>query len=241
MSAIPRRAVETQDVGAPERTPAEPGETGPTRQRLRRSRGLRLAAGTGVVLLLLFLVHVPLLTAVAGFLSIDDRLRPAGLIYVLGGEIDTRPFLAADLYRRGLAPRVVLARVADSRATQLGVMPNQTDATVRLLVRLGVPEHAIVVLRPWPAGVASTTDEAWAIRDLLRRSPSERMITVTSRYHTRRARWMLRRELEGVPVEILMAGAPHPEFSERNWWRSETGLLLVLEEYLKFAHNLIFR
>jgi len=232
-STEPREPIAIQPSELPAPDPGTPFRRVP--------RLVRLALGSAAVLLSLFLLRVPLLSSVAGFLSIEDRLEPAGLIYVLGGEPETRPFLAADLYRRGLAPRVVLPRSKDNLATRLGMFPNETDATVRLLARLGVPQSSIVVLGRKQGGTASTVDDAVELREFLRRNPTPRIIAVTSSYHTRRARWSLRRALKGIPVEIRMAGSRHPEFNERNWWRSETGLILVFEEYVKFVHNLLYR
>lgn len=82
----------------------------------------------------------------------------------------------------------------------------------------------------------STQGEARALARYLRKHPLRSVLVVTSDYHTRRARWTLRRELTDQRVELRMAGAP-ASFSARHWWRSEEGLMLTLEEYLKFVHT----
>lgn len=213
--------------------------TGSTRQPSARWWGIRLAAAA-LFLLGIYLARVPLLTSVAAVMSVEDELRPADLIFLLGGDIHNRPAHAARLFRQGLAPRIVLARVEDTPPTLSGHFPNETDAAVRWLRDLGIPDSAIVVLRR-PGGVTSTTDEARELRKYLEGNPARRVIMATSRYHTRRARWNLRRELEGLPVEILAAGVDHHHFHENNWWRSEMGLIRYVEEYLKFLHNWIYR
>jgi uncharacterized SAM-binding protein YcdF (DUF218 family) len=207
------------------------------------SRGWRRAlrwGGVAGVLLGIYLARVPILTSVAAVLSVDDPLQPADAIFVLGGDLESRVPHAAELYRRGLAPRVVLPRVHDTPSNLLGLFPNETDASVRYLRWLGVPDSAIVVIRS-ATGVTSTSDESDELRKYLSVRPAERILVVTNRYHTRRARWSLRRGLQGVPVELRMAGVDHLQFRENNWWHSEEGLIRYFEEYLKFVHNWLYR
>ena len=47
----------------------------------------------------------------------------------------------------------------------------------------------------------------------------------------------MRHELGKVPLEILMEPVADFEFNETNWWRFERGMIVDLEEYIKFAHN----
>lgn len=189
----------------------------------------------------LYLARVPLLVGVASFLSVQDPLAPADAMVVFGGELESRPAEAARLYARGLAPRVLVVGMMDGLPVKLGVFPSETEATVRLLMALGVPREAIEVIPGPGPGASSTTDEARAIRDHLAGRGPQRLIAVTSRYHTRRRFHRTRRALHGLPVTLLMAGAPNVEFNERNWWRSEDGLIRVFEEYLKFVHNWLYR
>ncbi len=215
--------------------------SGETRRRRVRRRWLPplLAAG---VLLALYLLRVPLLVGVARLVIVEDPLRPAGMIFLLnGGAMESvRARHAVALFRRGLAPRIVLARTEDPHAVELGLYPNQTDVTLAVLRRYGVPDSALVVLRR-PGGVTSTTDEAMELGRYLREHPTERVIVVTSDYHTARTRWNLRRALKGTSTELVMSGAEDPEMKPTNWWRSEKGLILYVEEYLKFVHNWLYR
>lgn len=213
--------------------------------RPRHPRLRRLAKGVGVLLLALaalWLLRVPLLTAAGRLLVVDDAPRPADLLFVLGGDVDTRPFHAAALYRRGLAPRVALPRSEPGAAAELGLVPDLTTTAVRVLRRQGVPAEAVVVLATFPGGTTSTAQDGLELRRWLERNPGVRRVTVvTSRWHTRRARFNLRRQLKGIKVELRMSGARDPHFDETDWWRSEHGTVTVFQEYVKFAHNLFAR
>jgi uncharacterized SAM-binding protein YcdF (DUF218 family) len=204
---------------------------GAGRARLPRRAGAALLA---LLLLALaaYALRAPLLTGVARLLTVRDPVSRADLVLVLGGEINTRPFHAAGLYRRGVAPRVVLVRERSGPAVREGLYPNRTDVAVRILRRGGVPAGAIVVLEP-PGGASSTGEEARALHGYLRSSGARRVVVVTNPYHSRRARLVLRRATRGLPAEILMAPAPAFGFGETDWWRSEDGLLAYFGEFVK--------
>ena len=189
------------------------------------------------VMLLIWLVRVPILRAIGGVLTTDEPLRKADLIFPLGGHPNTRPFFAARLYRDGYAPRVVLVQVEQDSVSRTLGWPSETETTLEILAARGVPRDSVLMLDFAGGGVASTFDEAVRLRDYLRDKPGTSVIVVTNSYHTRRARWTLERALGDLPVTIIMAGAPHPEFDETNWWRSEIGMILVFEEYVKFFHT----
>ena len=211
------------------------------RPKRRRGRGcLAALAALIAVPLLLWLLRAPLLSAAGGFLHVQDPLRRADVIYVLGGDADVRPFLAARLYRAGWAPRIAIPRVEAGRAARMGLRPTLTDVTRAVLRREGVPDSAIVVLGS-PGGSASTADDAALLAGWVRLSRARTVIAVTTEYHTRRSRWHLRRALDGTGATLVVRGAADPHFDERSWWKSEGGLVTYANEYLRFAHNLFAR
>lgn len=194
---------------------------------LMAALGLVLAAG-----LLGYAFHVQILTGLARWLIVDDALQPADLIYLLNGEVETRPFHAAQLFEQGLAASIVTPREEDSPPVQLGLYPNGTEVSVRVLQELGVPAEQITVL-DFEGGVTSTFDEAVALRDYVTSHPVRRIIIVTSALHTRRTRWIFERQLAGSEVEIQLSAAPQYGYDATNWWLNERGLRMVNEEYVK--------
>ena len=61
-----------------------------------------------------------ILTDVAVWWVVSDELTHADAIAVLGGGIDTRPFAAADLYKRGFASTILVANVQMGRGKDSG-------------------------------------------------------------------------------------------------------------------------
>lgn len=190
------------------------------------------------VCLLVYALRLPLLTGVGRYLIVEDELQPAEILFLLNGDFNTRPFYAAELYARGLAPRIVIARAEPSPAERLGLLPNETDISVAVLERQGVPPAAITVL-PVPGGVTSTYDEAVVLRTYVEANDIHSLILVTSAFHTRRAGWIVRQALDGLDVTVQLAAARPPDYDETNWWQSEAGQINVNNEYIKLIYYLL--
>ena len=176
-----------------------------------------------------YIAREPLLAAAAWTLTVDDAVGPADYLVVLGGSPEDRPFAAAELYRRGFAPKVVLFEYRPG----LGGDPSQTELYARVLAFQGVPLEAVERI---PGIVGSTWEEARSLRRFLEGRMVNRVVLVTSAEHTRRSRWAFRRALADLPVDIHTAAARHEDFDENNWWHDDDGVLLYAHEFLKFPY-----
>jgi uncharacterized SAM-binding protein YcdF (DUF218 family) len=205
----------------------------------RVKRTLKRLFFLGVVLLLLglfsYAFRAQLLTGLARVLIVNDPLQPADIIFILNGDVNTRPFFAAELFKQELAPQIVLAREEDGPAAEIGLYPNGTDVTVEVMTKLGVPDDRITVI-PIQGGATSTRDEAVILRRYVDEHQIRRVLVVTSAFHTRRTRWIIEKELSGSSTNFSMAAAPQWQFDETNWWQEERGLLMFVNEYLKLFY-----
>jgi uncharacterized SAM-binding protein YcdF (DUF218 family) len=174
---------------------------------------LRLLSLTCVTLLLFgllaYIFHSQILTGLADFLTVDDQLQPADVIFVLNGDVHTRPFRAAELFKQGLAPQITIAKAENLPAAEMGLFPNETEVNIDVMKKLGVPDENIVVLAP-DEEATSTRDEAKTLRDYVDEQNIKRVILVTSAFHTRRAQWIVEKELSGSGATLEVAAAPHP-------------------------------
>src|SRR5213078_5223900 len=111
---------------------------------------MRAAVGVAVTLAA---VAAAALLAAGRVLVVADPLPPrADAIVILAGSVPDRTLAAADLYRAGLAPRVVVTRERLPRGQAAlrarGVrLPEGDELTVKALRELGVPPGAILLLR----------------------------------------------------------------------------------------------
>jgi uncharacterized SAM-binding protein YcdF (DUF218 family) len=129
-----------------------------------------------ILKIFLALVTVTLLLGAAAaffpqeILTLDSGPVKADALVVLGGG-DERPTRAAELFKQGAAPKILVSGAGDCRAHQ------------QSLERHGVPAAAIIL-----EGDSKTTQEnAEFSIPLLRRMGARHVIIVTSWYHSRRA------------------------------------------------------
>jgi uncharacterized SAM-binding protein YcdF (DUF218 family) len=181
---------------------------------------------------LLVAAHAPLLRSVAAILIVEDALEPAAAIVALGGQVPFRPIEAAELYRAGWAPRIVIVRgaqVEENRALRrLGiVLPESWEIEREVLLRRGVPASAIVV----PEGEAEGTLEELAIVARAIEPEGKPVILVTSKIHTRRTRMTWEHVTEGRSRPVVRI-APDDPFEPHRWWRERRAALAVVREYL---------
>jgi uncharacterized SAM-binding protein YcdF (DUF218 family) len=188
---------------------------------------VRLAA-VAAVFLVLAAVAAPRLGA---WLVVEDPLQKADAVFVLGGTLFERPLEAVDLYHEGWAPRLLLMRqIADDGEVELqrrGV-PYQREFDVQLdvLTRLGVPRSAIEILGEQD----STKDEAEALRQIVGARNWSRVIVVTSKQHTRRARLVMNRRLAATGVQVILRASRYDLTDADRWWRQRGTLRFTLFE-----------
>jgi uncharacterized SAM-binding protein YcdF (DUF218 family) len=201
--------------------------------RWRWSLWLGVFAPLALLLTLVAMASV-WLPALAGHLVVDDPLSPADVIVVFAGGRGERAQHAADLYRRGLAGRILMTGGETARAVELFCNRRVTGAELnaKLLLDAGIPEGVMTVL---PHGT-STYEEADIVREHLRSRGYRSAIAVSSAYHMRRVRTTLLHHLRNEPITVQVSPAPTPEWEPRAWWRDERSLLLVTNEYLKLAY-----
>jgi uncharacterized SAM-binding protein YcdF (DUF218 family) len=203
----------------------------------------RLLAASGIALvsavLLVYALRHPILRGLGDFLVVRDDPSQADVIFLLNGDPNTRPFEAARLFRQGLASQVLIARAEDSPLSRAGVVPNTTDLCIEALKKTGVPNDRIVQIRP-PVRVTSTFDEARALNEYVSANRIRRVIVVTSSFHTRRARWIIGRQIQGTGATLLMWPVEDPKYGPSNWWTKEDGLIGLQNEYVKLLYYAVF-
>jgi uncharacterized SAM-binding protein YcdF (DUF218 family) len=197
-------------------------------------RLLRATAFAALPLLLLALLVGPRL---GSFLVLEHPLTKADVIYVLGGSRMERPLEAADLYRDGWAPLVLLSRQrldGGEHALRERKVPFATEADLQrtTLATLGVPLDAIEILKDEQV---STAAEADALLARAVRGQWSRIIVVTSMMHTRRAGIAIGRRLEPLGIDVLVRGSRYDQMDVEHWWRDRDDFRFTLFEYQKLA------
>ncbi len=170
----------------------------------------------------------------AAWLKRADPPMKADAIVVLAGPY-TRSMYAADLYRAGHAPKVVLSEAVRekiwSQLEELGIrLPSVPEIYRRVLQAKGVPADRI---EPLGRPALSTAVEALAIAKRFGK-PGTSVIVVTSPSHVMRSRLIIERALEGRGVRLAVCATPYETFPD-DWWRSQDAAREVLLEWVKIG------
>lgn len=188
-----------------------------------------------LIAVVVWVVSAPLL---ATSLIVEKPMDKADAILVLGGSATyiERTRKAADLYKKGLAPRVFLTDDGERAGWSKKEQRNTPyfELAKRALASHGVPAEAIKIL---PGEVTGTDWEARVLSAEIETSGLRSVLLVTSAYHSRRALWTFERFLAGKDVQIGLAHAPAGEQTPapRFWWVWPKGWQMVAGEYVKSA------
>jgi uncharacterized SAM-binding protein YcdF (DUF218 family) len=190
-------------------------------------------------LLVGWLARVPILRAIGAALVAEDTLASVEVIAVSHADVVANALEAAALMREGLGRRVVVAQARkhdlQGRLDELGVaIPSPEDLATEILVRSGVPREAIAVL---PGAVDGTNTEIMLLVRFANRERPESLLYVTSRSHTARAGWRLRREAPGT--RMLVRAPRTDDFHADDWWRRRGSTREVMTEYLRSLNSYV--
>ena len=180
-----------------------------------------------------WLLREPVLVGAADLWIISDPVSRADAIVVLWGGLATRPFEAAELWRRGLADKILISQAPEERAVSIGAMPSHTELNREILLKSGIPAG---VIETFGTANKNTREEAVALREWAERNAASVFIIPTEVFPARRVRWIFRREFSGTTVSIEVPSIEPPDYTRRDWWKTEHGLVAFQNEVLKYIY-----
>ena len=181
-------------------------------------------------------------------LTKSDPIRPVDLIFVIAGRIERKQY-GLELYRSGLAPRLILSvgrfEVSKMAATdfrsvdQLIAERNQTPPDERhFFCEINGDKTRIekVRLPRW-----NTYGELLGLRQYLERDMPRHLMIISTDVHLRRISLAFTRIFRGLPVEVHYCPVPSSASSvaKRHWWVGSTNRDFVLREMMKFIGYLM--
>jgi uncharacterized SAM-binding protein YcdF (DUF218 family) len=181
-----------------------------------------------------------LLSAIGGFLIVQDDASPSEAIVVLSGSLPDRILEAVDLYQAHLAPRIILTRerplpgLAELRARG-ATLPEHHEQNISIAEQLGVPAAAIAVM---PTAASSTLAEIRALVVYLKEQRVHSILLVTSKAHARRARLTFR-TLAGPELRIAVCPSRYDPFSAADWWHERAFVRRLVIEYGKLLNFVV--
>lgn len=205
------------------------------RDETQHGRGWRIGR---VVLLSLAVWCVVAWVAARGLIVGSDMERADALVVLSGSSVyRERARHAAELFREGRAPKIILTSDGQQGGWSQSEQRNPffVERAHAELRRAGVPPERIEVV---PRPVMSTYDEAVALREYATEQGVRSLLVVTSGYHSRRARWSLRRVFaeSGVRVGVAPVAAGEETPAHVAWWLQPDGWRMVAGEYVKLVY-----
>ena len=202
-------------------------------------RGRRLVSWLVVAIVLLIVLTIgiwleraTLLQKAADLWVISDPVTRSEVVVVLGGGVDTRPFIAAEVYKQGLATKVLVSQAVETRSSKLLDLPTHSERNRLVLQRLGVPDAAIEI---FGNANQNTKDEAVALRDWANRQGVSSMVIPTEIFAARRVQWIFNREFAGSSVRLEIP-AFETSYTRAEWWKTEAGMIAFQNEIMKYLY-----
>jgi uncharacterized SAM-binding protein YcdF (DUF218 family) len=210
-------------------------------RRLRTRQSNKVARRRFLLLLALLFLPVCLFLAwlAAELLIVKSEIASADAIVVLSGSSTyvERTTWAAKLYREGRAPMILLTNDGlisgwDNKEQR---NPYYYELAMRRLQDAGVPSDRIQIVSGAAAG---TYQESLEVREFATTHKLNRLLVVTSAYHSRRALWSMRHAFESTGTQIGI-DSPPPGLQTPSrwlWWSRRSGWKFVGGEYVKMAY-----
>ena len=180
----------------------------------------------GLVLIAVAL-HAQILGALGAYLVQAGPPQTADAALVLAGDgWGYRVLTAAQLARDGFVPKVLVSGPDGAYGL------HECDLAIPFAVKHGYPESYFVHMEN---SARSTVAEARAVLPVIRRMGIQRLVLVTSNFHTRRAGAIYRKL--APDVTILVVAAPDGNFTANGWWHNREGQKTFVVEWEKTVAN----
>lgn len=185
----------------------------------------------GLVMLLALVAAVVVFRGAGRWLTREDPLSRADVIFVLGGGMPYPAQEAGKVFKMGYAPEVWVSR-PESPARKLekeGIhFVGEEEYNREVLIHAGVPDASIHIL---PDTIVETEQEVAEATREMRLTGKVNVIIVTSPQRTRRVKTLWKR-LAGDNSNVIVHAAHADPFDADHWWRNSRDAFSVGREIL---------
>jgi hypothetical protein len=217
--------------------PIEPGS--------KRFKGPSIVKWVFFILVIAYMVisyyRLPILTALGNYLIFEHPLKKADLIVCTPGSPLEQSLMAAELYKRGLAPRIFIPEETPPDGLQIlkeqgGRYPETSGLFISTLKSLNVPGSAFIVGK---LAVDSIQEEAEEVREVVMGKEYRSIIIVTSPSRARLVYLIFKKVFDGEKLEIMISPSRYSDFKADNWWKRDKYRNEVVFECQKLFYHTI--
>ncbi|ULO08646.1 YdcF family protein [Paenibacillus sp. 19GGS1-52] len=168
------------------------------------------------------LIIILFLTA-GRFLTLSQPPQQAAVIIVLSGG-SGRVEKAAELYKAGYAPYMILSNAKESTST-VGDM-------LQTALALGIPQEAILT----EDSALSTYQNAEYTLPIMKEQGFTSAIIVSSDFHMRRVKFIFDHVYKKSGIELTYVGS-NSDYNAKRWWSDKYSRETTFNEYTKMVGN----
>lgn len=190
----------------------------------------------------LFLSYEYLLSQLGHFLIFEQNPQKADVIVVLNGRDTERSLAAVDLYNKGYANLIILARGSKQCGSDEFWKRVNKDFNSKIFFQqaieaMGIPENSFKLIGN---GINSTYDEAKATKRFLKKNGYKSILLVTSKWHSKRAYLTFKSALKkDEKITITCYPSRYDTFDPNAWWKNENDAELVFYEYVRLIFYIL--
>lgn len=201
-------------------------------------RGFWTLGSLLLLTLLLYTFRTSILRGIGGYLIVEDPSARAEVAFVLGGNSYDRGEKAAAVHKAERVDRLVcLGANVPEILHVFGLDSSESEITARIVKEAGVPAADVQV---YERGT-STMEEALSCFRYCQKKGVDSAIVISDKFHLRRVRYVFEPIFEGSGIELSYQGVSSTNYDESRWWRSEEGMIMVNNEYMKLLYYRFFR
>ena len=200
-----------------------------------KSRNVLLFIAIPILIgIFLYLFRAPVLWSLGNFLICEDEVEQVEVLFVLGGGSFDRGNEAARLFKAGFTNQIVcVGENVPPIFKALNLPYSESKVTrINLIKNNKVPRAGIIIIEKG----TSTKEEAGYVIQYCLENNIKQAIVLSSKFHTRRVKSIFNPLFEANDIELILRGAPSSNYSEDEWWKTEEGLIMVNNEYVKLVY-----
>jgi hypothetical protein len=169
--------------------------------------------------------------------TVSDPTDAADAAVILGGGVERRSKIAADLYNKGVVKHILISDVIDSSNAIVGGHSSDTAIGREILRRNEIPNDAV---ETFGSGNQNTQEEALALTEWSTRHSATSFIIPTEFLFARRVKLIFNRKLARRNARISVIAFEATNYNHKNWWKTKEGQRAFKTELLKYFYYLIF-
>lgn len=163
----------------------------------------------------------------------EDETASVEAVFVLGGSSYDRGLEAVEVMNQGFTSQAVCTGGnVPSILAAIDTVMYEADCTKQFMQSRGIPAERIAALTT----STSTKEESEEILAYCKSHGLSSIMVISSRLHLRRVRWVFEEMFAKEGITVNFHGAPSQQFDEALWWKSEGGLIMVNNEYVKLFY-----